>query len=147
MVAHGIRLRSSISSKTSSPSWGILGSSHWRHLWGTPCPLCGWHRAAAERSAGPAFHVALRRRQIRKPVMYINVYRWSTAKFPAAWTVCVEHLCQLVSPAPAVRTGMASFMGQWGEERKPGMGRQREIIANASMHFHTDVYWCFLFLG
>lgn len=31
-----------------------------------------------------------------------------------------EHVCQLDSPAPAVRTGMASFMGQRGERGGTG---------------------------
>ena len=51
------------------PSWGIPGSSHWRHPWGKPCPLCDWHRDAAERSAGPTSRAALRRRGGGKTLM------------------------------------------------------------------------------
>lgn len=41
------------------PSWGNRGSSRWRHLWGKPGPLCGWHQGGAERWAGPESHAAL----------------------------------------------------------------------------------------
>ena len=70
--------------------------------------------------------------------------RWERGKLRAVWTVCVEHLCQLISPAPAVRTGMASFMGQWGEEGgKPGRRRRkRGIIISVQMHSVSERFPC-----
>lgn len=44
---------------SAAPSWGNQGSSRWRHLWGTPGPLYGWHLDGAERWAGPESHAAL----------------------------------------------------------------------------------------
>lgn len=79
-----------------SPSWGIPSSSHWRHLWGRPCPLCDWHQDAAERSAGPTFHVALQRRGIRKPSCILTwtdgAQQASSTMDSMCWTSVPTHL-------------------------------------------------------
>lgn len=76
------------------------------------------------------FHVALQRRGIRKTSCRLT---WTDGAQLASSTM--DSACQLVSPAPAVRTGMASFMGQWGEEGKPGKGQRRHVSIQQLLTF------------
>lgn len=117
----------------SSPSWGTPDSSRWRRLWGRPCPPCGWRRAAAGRSAGPAFHEALHRRE--------DVVLTGTdgAQRDSSRTNAAEWFWQLALPAPAVRTGMASFMGQRGEEGESVRRRSQNSIFRKSLKTSRSV--------